>query len=172
MKRHVIHSIRNEPKRRVPDDVLLEPRARPHTLLDNRVPHDPTHRDLDFHTRGAIHPDTSKEEKTTAANAGARVTNTYTTGLSRITRTTSPRSFQFIFLWRLPPTPALPSTKHQSSSSRRRFQSLEIKSRPLGPHLFVSRRTVSEKSYTSFPRPLYAMNRLQVPVCEYFPGTK
>jgi hypothetical protein len=27
MKRYVIHSIRDEPKRRVPDDVFLEPRS-------------------------------------------------------------------------------------------------------------------------------------------------
>jgi hypothetical protein len=76
MKRHVIHSIRDEPERRVPDGVFLEPCSRPKAMLDHRVPHDPTNRDPHLHTRCAIHPDTSKEEKTTAANAGARVTNT------------------------------------------------------------------------------------------------
>ncbi len=73
MKRQVIHCIRNEPERRVPDDVLLEP----HTPPDHRVTSDPAHRDPDVHTRlGLVHPDTSKEEKTTAASAGARVMNT------------------------------------------------------------------------------------------------
>ena len=72
MKRHIIHCIRNETKRRVPDDVLLEP----HAPLDHGVPSDPAHRDLHLHTRCTIHPDISREEKTTAANAGALVTNT------------------------------------------------------------------------------------------------
>jgi hypothetical protein len=77
MKRHIIHCIRDEPERRAPDGVFLKPRARPKALLDHRVPHDPAHRDPDLHTRrGATHPDTSKEEKTTAANAGALVTKT------------------------------------------------------------------------------------------------
>jgi hypothetical protein len=72
MKRHVIHCIRNEPKRRVPDDVLVEPQ----TPLDHRVPHDPAHGDLNLHTGCTVHPDMSMEEKTTAANAGRRVTKT------------------------------------------------------------------------------------------------
>jgi hypothetical protein len=77
MKRHIIHSIRDEPKRRVPDDVFLEPRSRPQTPLDHRVPHDPAHGDPHLHARrGVVHPDMSKEEKTTAASAGKRVTKT------------------------------------------------------------------------------------------------
>ena len=76
VKRHVIHRIRDEPKRRVPDDVFLHERARPQAPLNHRVPRDPAHRDPDLDTRGAIHPDISKEEKTRVANTGTRVMNT------------------------------------------------------------------------------------------------
>ena len=111
VKRHVIHSIRDEPERRAPDGVFLKPHARPKALLDHWVPHDPAHRDPDLHTRrGAAHPDTSKEEKTIAANAGALVTNTYTTGLNRITSTRSPRSRQYMFL--VGPVDPWPSCPH------------------------------------------------------------
>lgn len=75
MKRHVIHCIRDESKRRVPDDVLLDQSARPHAPPNHRVPRDPADRDAHLDTRGPVHPDTSKEEKTRVANTGQLVTN-------------------------------------------------------------------------------------------------
>jgi hypothetical protein len=77
VKCHIIHCIRDEPKRRVPDDVFLHERARPQAALYHWVPHDPAHRDSDMHTRlSLVHPDISKEEKTRDVSTGARVTNT------------------------------------------------------------------------------------------------
>jgi hypothetical protein len=92
MESHIIHCIRDESESRVPDDVFLETRARPQAALDDRVTSHTADRDLDLHTRGVLHAVISTEENTMVASTGARVTNSHTSGLTKIVSTMSVRS--------------------------------------------------------------------------------